>query len=120
MNEEEILVMTNAIVEYYIMAGSRLYATTYTDPGAQEAATPTYFPSNQVIDLINSEKDVNITALASGRYTDAIRNMRKSINTQRNKYSDTELENLEAKLQEEIESLKESRQAYFGVLDSAK
>ena len=120
MNEEEILVMTNAIVEYYIMSGSKLYATVYTEPGLQEAATPTYYPSNEVIDLINSEKETNITALASGRYSDGVKKTRSAINTQRKKYGETELENLEKNLQEEINKLKESRQAYFGVLDSAQ
>lgn len=120
MNEEEILVMTNAIVEYYIMAGSKLYATTYTEPGTQEAATPTYYPSKEVIDLINSEKDTNITALAIGRYAEGVKKTRSAINTQRSRYSETELENLEKNLQEEINNLKESRQAYFGALDSAK
>ena len=29
MYEEEIDIMSNAIIEYYIMPGSKLYATTY-------------------------------------------------------------------------------------------
>lgn len=119
MTEEETLVMSNAIIEYYIMAGSKLYATRYTDPGSQEASTPTYYPNNTVIELINSEKDINITSLATGRYSNAIKGMRKNINTQKGKYSDTELENIETKLQEEIKNLKESRAAYFGALNSA-
>ena len=120
MNEEEILVMTNAIVEFYIMSGSKLYATVYTEPGLQDAATPTYYPSNEVIELINSEKETNITALASGRYSDGVKKTRSAINAQRKKYSEIELENLEKNLQQEINKLKESRQAYFGVLDSAQ
>ena len=120
MNEEETLTMSNAIIEYYIITGSKLYATKYTDPGMQEASTPTYFPSNAVIDLINSQKDVNIGAneLAMGRYSEAVKNTRKSINSQKAKYSEDEMENLETRVQEEIQNLKQSREAYFGVLDS--
>lgn len=121
MTEEEILTMSNAIVEYYIMAGSKLYATTYTDPGAQEAAIPTYCPNATVVDLINSQLNGNITSLTEGRYTDKLKNIRNSrIKAQLDKYSDKELENLETKIQEEIQSLKETRQAYFGALNSAQ
>lgn len=121
MTEEETLTMSNAIVEYYIMAGSKLYATTYTDPGAQEAAIPTYCPNATVVDLINSQLNGNITSLTDGRYTDKLKNIRNSrIKAQLDKYSDKELENLETKIQEEIQSLKETRQAYFGALNSAQ
>lgn len=121
MTEEETLTMSNAIVEYYIMAGSKLYATTYTDPGAQEAAIPTYCPNATVVDLINSQLNGNITSLTDGRYTDKLKNIRNSrIKAQLDKYSDKELENLETKIQEEIQSLKETRQAYFGALNAAQ
>lgn len=121
MNEEETLTMSNAIVEYYIMAGSKLYATTYTDPGAQAAAIPTYCPNATVVDLINSQLNGNITSLTEGRYTDKLKNIRNSrIKAQLDRYSDTELENLESKIQEEIKNLQESRQAYFGALNAAK
>lgn len=122
MDEEEILTMSNAIVEYYIMTGSKLYATTYTDPGTQEAATPTYCPNDTVVSLING--DPNITseiANGQGRFTDALKALRNNkITAALNKYdSEEQLENLETKLQEEIESLQESREAYFGALNAA-
>lgn len=126
MNEEETLVMSNAIVEYYIMTGSKLYATKYTEPGTQEAATPTYVPNATVVDLINSQlknddnPNGNIESLTNGRFSEKLKNIRNSrIKTQLNQYNDTGLENLETKLQEEIKNLQESRQAYFGTLDSA-
>jgi len=62
MTEEEILTLSNAIVESYITDGSYLYVTRYTEPGMQEAATPTYLPNNDVIRLI--EQDPNITTEA--------------------------------------------------------
>ena len=121
MTEEEILSMSNAIVEYYIMTGSKLYATKYTDPGTQEAATPTYCPNAAVVDLINSELGGNISALTEGKYSNSLKSIRNQrINSQLSKYEDTGLQNLETSIKEEIQSLKETRQAYFGTLNSAK
>ena len=121
MNEEEILTMSNAIVEHYIVSGSKLYATVYTSPGTQKAATPTYCPNATVVDIINSELNGNITEITEGRYTDKLKNIRNSrIKPQVEKYSDTSLENLETKIQEEIKNLKEARQSYFGALNSAQ
>jgi hypothetical protein len=47
----------------------------------------------------------------------AIRN--NNIKVEVDKYSDTALENIEEKIQEEIKTLRESREKYFGVLNSA-
>lgn len=122
MNEEEILTMSNAIIEYYIMAGSKLYATKYTDPGTQTASIPTYCPNSEVVALINGNK--NITSQITdgeGRFSEALKSLRNSaINKELNNYSDTKLENIEKNIQEEIKSLKESREAYFGTLNSTK
>ena len=119
MTEEETLVMSNAIIEYYIMAGSKLYATVYTEPGTQQASTPTYCPSAEVADLISD--NANITAVVQSRYTDKLKAMRNNrINAQINKYSDTKLENIETKIQEEINKLKQSREEYFGALNAAQ
>ncbi len=120
-NEEETLVMSNAIVEYYIMTGSKLYATKYTDPGTQEAATPTYTPNATVTALISGNENITSQiADGQGRFSERLKSIRNSkIKTQLDKYNDTGLENLETNIQDEIKSLQESRQAYFGVLDSA-
>lgn len=121
MNEEEILTMSNAIVEYYIMAGSKLYATKYTDPGTQTASIPTYCPNSEVVALINGNK--NITSQITdgqGRFAEALKSIRNNIiNKELNNYGDTKLENIEKNIQEEIKTLRESREAYFGTLNSA-
>ncbi len=62
VNEQEILTMNNAIVESYILPGSKLYAIQYTEAGIQEAATTTYQVGAAVIDLM--DKNPNITAEA--------------------------------------------------------
>ena len=63
MAEEEIVMMSNAIVEAYITEGSMLYATKYTDPGIQVASTPTYLASKDVLDLISVDKNITAKAL---------------------------------------------------------
>ena len=62
VTEQEILTMNNAIVESYILPGSKLYAIPYTEAGIQEAAATTYQVGAAVIDLI--DKNPNITAEA--------------------------------------------------------
>lgn len=122
MNEEETLAMSNAIVEYYTMAGSKLYATKYTDPGTQEAAVATYSPNDTVKALmLNNDNITTQLQDGTGRLADKLKAIRKAkIDVELNKYSETGLENLEKNIQEEIDSLKESRQAYFGTLNSAQ
>ena len=127
MNEEEIDLMSNAIIEYYIMTGSKLYATTYTDPGLQVAAIGTYVPNEAVVTLINSNP--NITSyINSERYQEGLKAIRNNnINTIISLYNldkdengmPDSIENVEKRLQEEIKSLKAAREAYFAALNTA-
>ena len=119
--EEETLTMSNAIIEYYIMSGSKLYATKYTDPGTQEAAAPTYTPNATVTALIMANENITTQIVdGQGRYTEALKAIRNNrIRAAINKHTeDEQLENIETKLQEEIKNLKEAREAYFGTLNS--
>ena len=127
MYEEEIDLMSNAIIEYYIMTGSRLYATTYTEPGLQTAAVGTYVPNQSVAALIEANPNIT-TYINSSRYSEELKNLRNShINSALTPYyvdkdndGRTEaLENIEEKIQEEIEDLKKSRETYFGTLNAA-
>ena len=121
MNEEEILTMSNAIVEYYIMAGSKLYATVYSNAGTQEAAIPTYCPNSEVVALISGNNNITSEIVdGQGRFTQQLKNIRNNIiNKAINEYSDSALENIEENIKEEIKTLKESREAYFGALNAA-
>ena len=62
LTEEEILNLNCAIVEAYKIKGSKLYLTTYTDPGLQKAATPTYIPNAEVSGLIDGNPNIIQTA----------------------------------------------------------
>lgn len=62
LSEDEILTLSNAIVEAYQIDGSLLYATTYVEPGIQAAASVTYVPTVSVAQLINNDPNVVDTA----------------------------------------------------------
>ncbi len=121
--EEEIVSMSNAIVEAYKMTGAKLYATTYVEPGNQTSATPTYMPSAEVINLINSDRNITEEAkrALAERYTADIRARRENdINYQLNTYRDEAKQNLEAGVEKEITSSKESRKEYIDMLNASE
>lgn len=62
VTEDEILTMSAAIVDAYKIAGSKLYAIKYAEPGMQEKATATYIPAADTLRLIS--EDPNIVAEA--------------------------------------------------------
>ena len=58
LSEGEILMMSNAIVEAYMMEGSKLYLTRYVEPGMQAGAITTYVPSGDVQNLIAQDPNI--------------------------------------------------------------
>lgn len=127
MYEEEINLMSNAIIEYYIMPGSKLYATIYNEPGIQTAAVGTYVPNESVSNLISNNPNIK-EYINSERYSESLKNIRnQNINSALKPYyidpegdGKTEaLDNIEKNIQEEIQTIRESREAYFGALNSA-
>lgn len=120
MYEEEIELMSNAIIEYYIMAGSKLYATKYTDAGLQTASVGTYVPNATVSSLISSNPNIK-SYINSDRYSDGLKAIRNNyINNAVNQYSETAIANIEENMKDEIEKLKEAREAYFGALNTVQ
>lgn len=123
MYEEETLAMTNAIVEAYVMKGSKLYATTYVDAGMQENATPTYVPNSYVINLINADKNITEEARRGlvERYTQELRARRENdITSQVNAYGEEAKDNIEAGIEEEITKSKEARKQYIDSLGASE
>lgn len=117
MAEEEILSMSNAIVEAYKIDGSKLYATKYTEAGTQKQASPTYVVNSEVANLI--EADPNIVTEAKNalraRYT---ANNGQLMNI-RNQHINNALsnsgkeENVSEKMNDSATSSQESRQKYL-------
>ncbi len=114
VSEDEILTMSNAIVEAYIMEGSLLYATTYVDAGMQNSSTPTYIASQSVISLMNTDPNITTTAMnaLSQRYTESARNQRNTINNAVNGYGENAMSNIETNTAEEIEKMQSARMQY--------
>lgn len=117
MSEDEILTMSNAIVEAYIMKGSELYATKYTDPGNQAKSTTTYPVSKETMDLINNDNNIVETAKNAlwARYNTDQRN--ENVNTNLNKYTEESADNVEAGIEEQIQKQKELRENYLEALN---
>lgn len=119
MSEDEILSMSNAIVEAYRVEGSMLYATKYEDPGMQNAATPTYPVSRETLAVI--EKDPNIVNEARNalwaRYNqNGGAERRNEINSVITSHSDGADDRLKTKMDEQIEKRTEERARYIETL----
>lgn len=118
VTEQEILLMSNAIVEAYWATGSILYATTYVEPGMQEQAIPTYLPSDRVVELMNT--DPNIVTVAKNelftRYNSTASSVRGNIVNSLNTYSEDGQDNVQAGVEEEITRAREERQSYLDAL----
>lgn len=117
LSEDEILTMSNAIVEAYKISGSKLYATRYVDAGNQAKAAPTYPVSREVLELINN--DPNVVEVAKQglwrRYNEAQQNQRNNVlnSTLQSIDEQTKQSNLETNLNDEITKTKETRKDYI-------
>ena len=119
LTEEETLAMSNAIVEAYMMEGAILYTTKYVEPGTQERATPTYVPSEAVINLVQS--DPNIVQEAKNamitRYNENAGQIRGSINGEISQTEeDDRTTNLNTGITTEVTTAQEQRQSYLEAL----
>lgn len=109
LTEEEILIMSCAIVENYQIEGSKLYATRYTEAGMQKAAYKTYTPNQYVINLIKNDRNILSSAI-------------KSLNERNTKDIDKAIseygkeENINQKTETSITSSLEQRKNYLQTL----
>ena len=113
LSEEEILMMSSAIVEAYKMNGAMLYATRYVEPGTQEAATITYVPNDETRALI--ERDPNIVDEAKAALLSVLNAnselVRPGINNAIN--NEDAADNVVEKTEDEITRLQEERELYI-------
>ena len=121
LTEEEILSLGNAIVESYTAEGTKLYATTYTEPGLQNAATPTYAVSEDVLKLINTDPNIRETARTAlwSRYNEQKQNEQRvgQIDAALSAYEDGRASSVESGIEEEITNLKTARESFVEELD---
>ena len=116
LSEEEIITMNNAMVDAYRILGSKLYVTIYTEAGVQKTATPTYVPTREVMQLI--ETDPNIVDTAKNaliqRYNENHGTVRDNvINPSINSSGEEGQDNLKSKVDESITNSKENRKQYL-------
>lgn len=118
MNEAETLAMSEAIVESYMVEGSVLYTTNYIDPGLQAQATPTYIPSESVINLITTNPNVVNEAKTAiyNRYTSDSIGTRNKISTEVNKDPDKAESGVKAGTTSEITNAQTQRKNYLDSL----
>ena len=117
LSEDEILMMSSAIVESYMVKGYNLYATRYVEAGTQEAATPTYLPNADVTLLM--EKDPNIIQVAKNELFNRYINTKETIRTNGiDKQIDqkTAISNATSGTSEEIKKTQEQRKKYLQTL----
>ena len=121
LDEEELLTMNNAIVESYKMAGSKLYAIQYVEPGMQNAIESTYVVSAAVLDLINTNPNITEVAKAElwNRYNANSRvNYFESILTLMDVNEATGA--VEDGTASEVEAIKAARQSYVDSLEGTE
>lgn len=121
LTEEEIITMNNAIVDAYRMLGSKLYVTTYTEAGIQDAASPTYVPTAEVMKLIDNNPNIirdarNALVERYNNNAQAVRN--EVINPTINSNGQQGEENLKTKVEESASSSKDSRKQYLQSLNA--
>lgn len=118
LTEDEIVTMSNAIVEAYITQGSMLYATKYVDPGIQVASVPTYTVSKEVLDLIETNANITIDA-KNALYSRYVGERRNQINNAISPNMDDYQEKVEDKFNTQIKKAQEERNRYLDTLGGA-
>ena len=116
LTEDEILTMSNAIVENYIIEGSLLYTSKYVEPGVQDRAIPTYVPSAEVQTLMR-DNDPNIVETAKRelltRYNSNA-NVRNNINDVKNSVDpDDAQSSVSSGVKKEVSTAQDQRQSYL-------
>ena len=110
--------MSSAIVETFATKGTEMYVTTFTDPGLQKEATPTYYPNNGVMRLIGNNPNI-VTEAKNALYTRYNGEERDRIDREVGGDAEELKENIDAGIQEHITRQKQYRQEYIDALNGA-
>ena len=120
VTEDEIMMMNNAIIEYYIMKGSNLYATIYNEAGLQDASTPTYAMSALVQSTFAQNPNIlNEAKIAFNQRTETMETNRKAIEMQMSAYNADKRDNVEEGVENTRAKQQEDRLKYIGDLDAS-
>lgn len=118
LTEQEILLMSNAMVESYISPATSLYVTKYVEPGNQNPATITYIPSQEVITLMSQDPNIVNSAKTEliSRYN-SNQGLRENIVSELNKFTEQGLDNIQAGVLESREQAKAAREEFLYGID---
>ena len=105
LTEDEILMMSAAIIDSYIMKASNLQLIQYVEAGMQEASTPTYAVNNEVYQLIQSNAQKGINIEDYGKINDSYNaNLRSIIEQELGQYIGNEITNIQEGIEKEKET----------------
>ena len=115
VDEIEILTMNNAIIEAWMLEGTKLYAIEYIEPGLQEQATSTFPISQKTAEYINTNPNALGQAIAelNDRYTDGLKSQRNDvINSALSQFETNRNSLVEDGTVTEIQSIQSARDEY--------
>ena len=121
LTEDEIMLMSSAMVESYLVEGAYLYTTNYISASQQEAAVGTYAPSDAVIRAMAVDTNVVETAYKAmlERYDQG--HNRNLVNSEIIRNTDEDdierLERVIDGLEEEVKRAQEARENYLDSLE---
>lgn len=108
LTEDEILMMSAAIIDSYIMKASNLQVIQYVEAGTQEASTPTYVVNNEVYQLIQSNAQKGINIEDYGKINDSYNaGLRNIIDQELGQYVGSEITNVQEGIDKEKETAME-------------
>ena len=117
LDETQILKLSCAIVESYKIQGSLLYVTEYVEPGLQDAATITYLPSDEIINLIyrdpNCVEEAKQAIFQRNNNDDIKEAVRNPVNNALNQNAEDAIDNVIDNVEEELQKTQEERQTYL-------
>lgn len=110
LTEDEILMMTSAIIESYVMKASKLYISQYVEAGIQETSTPTYVVNSDVYQLIQSNYSKGINIEDYSKINDSVQNadaLRQIIEEELGIYVGSETTNIQEGIEKEKEDARD-------------
>ncbi|MBR3134077.1 MAG: SAF domain-containing protein [Clostridia bacterium] len=120
VTEDEILTMSAAIVDAYKIAGCKLYAIRYAEPGLQDKATATYIPAADTLRLIYEDPNIVEQAKATlinfynqnnEKYRTGVANALSTVD------AETQKSSLESGTASEASAQKSDREKYLQALE---
>lgn len=111
LTEDEILMMSGAIIESYIMKSSNLQVIQYVEAGIQEASTPTYAINESIKSLMGSDAskaNIKDYSMINKILNDSLRDsLRTEIEQELSQYYGYEITNIEEGMEQEKETAME-------------